>query len=343
MPDPVPDPLESRIADYLCHRMPDARGIEVSGLARIHGGISQETFRFHAAWSEGEKRTARDLILRRAPEAGVVNSEHGVEFAIYSALAGSGVPAPAAHFLEADPAWLDRPFFIMELVPGRPGMIYGTDDPFDGKSTEVGREFWRHLGTLAAQDCAALSGAGLRGGDLSERFWQVELDHWEEVLDRDEDIVEPIVRGAIRWLRANPPPEPAHPAIVHGDYRIGNFLFLPNGSISAILDWEMCHIGDPLEDVAWALDPLWTIDRYFPLDEGLALWEQGSGLPVDRAALDWWRLFTAVKTSALWTTSEKSFEEGHNREVVLALTVLRAGPFHRKVILDLMEQRGAMG
>ena len=343
MPEADPDPLETRIADYLCHRIPGADDMQVSALARIHGGISQETFRFNAKWSEYGKPEVKDLILRRAPEAGVVSSEHGVEFAIYEALANSSVPVPAAHFLEADPAWLDRPFFIMDMVPGRPGMIYGTDDPFDGKSERVGRDFWRHLGTLAARDTAALRNPGLRSGDTSDRFWQAELDYWEATLDQDEDIVEPIVRGAIRWLRANPPPEPAHPAIVHGDYRVGNFLFLPDGSISAILDWEMCHIGDPLEDIAWALDPLWSMDRYFPLDEGLATWEQGSGTTIDREALDWWRLFTAVKTSALWTTSEKSFEEGHNREIVLALTVLRAGPFHRKVILDLMEQRGAMG
>jgi hypothetical protein len=85
------------------------------------------------------------------------------------------------------------------------------------------------------------------------------------------------------------------------------------------------------------------MDRYFPRDTGLAVWEQASGLTVDREALDWWRLFTAVKTSALWTTSEKAFEDGENREIILALTVLRAGHFHRKVILDFMEQRGAMG
>jgi aminoglycoside phosphotransferase (APT) family kinase protein len=273
----------------------------------------------------------------------VTNSEHGVEFAIYSALACSGVPVPAVHFLELDPAWLERPFFIMDLVPGRPGQFYGTNDPFDGKSAEVSGNFWRHLGTLAAQDPAGLGEAGLRGSDAPGHFWKIEIDHWETTLDRDEDIVEPIVRGAIRWLRANPPPEPAHPSIVHGDYRTGNFLYVPDGSISAVLDWEMCHIGDPLEDIAWALDPLWTMDRYFPLEQGLALWEEASGLTVDRNALDWWRLFTAVKTSALWTTSEKSFEEGENREIVLALTVLRAGHFHRKVILDLMEQRGAMG
>jgi len=343
MPEPALNPLEIRIAKYLSQRIPEAQDLAITGLARIHGGASQETFRFHAAWQEGDGRKEQNLILRRSPERGLVNAEPGLEFGIYRALAGSGVPIPAVHFLELGSHWLDRPFFIMDLVPGRPGQFYGTDDPFDGKSAEVGRNFWHHLGTLAAQDPAALGAAGLRGSDAKGRNWQVELGHWEAILDENEAIVEPIIRGAIRWLASNPPPELTRPSIVHGDYRTGNFLFLPDGSISAVLDWEMCHVGDPLEDIAWALDPMWTMERYFPLENGLTLWEEASGLAIDRAALDWWRLFTAIKTSALWTTSERTFEDGDNREVVLALTVLRAGHFHRHVILDFMEQRGAMG
>jgi aminoglycoside phosphotransferase (APT) family kinase protein len=315
----------------------------VSSLSRIPGGASQETYRLHAAWREGDAACEQDLILRRIPEMSLVNPEHGMEFAVYSALWGSGVPVPRALYGELDPAWLERPFFIMEMAEGRPALIYGTDDPFDGKSREIARNFWRNLGTLATQDAKVLDGAKLRGSDVQARFWEVELDHWEAILDSDEDLVEPIVRGAIRWLRANPPPEPVRPAIVHGDYRVGNFLFLPDGSITAQLDWEMCHIGDPLEDIAWAIDPMWSMEKHFPLEEGLELWEEASGLTLDREALDWWRLFSTIKASALWTTSERSFEDGHNREMVLALTAFRAGHFHRKLILDLMEQRGAMG
>ena len=132
-------------------------------------------------------------------------------------------------------------------------------------------------------------------------------------------------------------------AIVHGDYRCGNFLFLPDGTISAVLDWEMCHVGDPLEDVAWAINPMWTMEKYFPLDEGLAIWEAASGLTPDRGALDWWQLFTAVKACGIWTTAEASFQDGTSREMIVALTALRASHFHRKEILDRMAALGAMG
>lgn len=335
--------LEPCIARYLAHRMPEASDVQVDDLARIHGGSSQETFRFRARWQRAGGTEERRLILRRAPEAGLVNAERDLEFTVYSALAGSGVPIPAAHFLELDPNWLDRPFFIMDLVDGKPGHFFTSADPYEGQSLAVGRNFWRHLGTLAAQDHRTLSLGSLRNGDADENYWSRELDHWEAALDAGEAVIEPVVRGALRWLRRNPPPPAAKPAIVHGDYRCGNFLFLPDGRVSAVLDWEMCHVGDPLEDIAWALNPMWSMEKYFPLEEGLAIWEEASGLTLDRAALDWWRLFAPVKACGIWTTAEASFQEGTSREMIIALTAVRANSFHRREILDRMAQRGVMG
>src|SRR4029078_9075954 len=81
---------------------------------------------------------------------------------------------------------------------------------------------------------------------------------WEKVIDEDELEPQPIARAAIRWMRRNPPPPAQRISIVHGDYRTGNFLHDGQGRILAILDWEMAHLGDPLEDLGWALDPLWS-------------------------------------------------------------------------------------
>jgi aminoglycoside phosphotransferase (APT) family kinase protein len=337
--------LEAALARYLAHRMPSAGNVRITGLSRIHGGSSQETYSYEAHWIEDGKNREGDFILRRSPEAGLVNAEHDLEFTVYSALADSGIPTPEAFYLELDRQWLERPFFIMNRVPGKPAQFL-TDDPYEGQSQPVGVQFWTILGTLAMLDPQALGLMSLRGGQPSELAQPVherELAYWEERLDAGEDVVEPLIRGAIRWLRRNPPPPPSRLAVVHGDYRSGNFLFLPDGEISAILDWEMCHLGDPLEDIAWALDPMWSIGRNFDQERGLEIWQQVSGMTIDREALDWWRLFAAVKCSAIWTTAEKSVEEGTSREMVLGMTVSRAGPFHRGVLLKAMEQRGVMG
>ncbi len=225
-------------------------------------------------------------------------------------------------------------------MPGKPGHSYASASPYDGQGDTVARYFWHHLGTLAAIDHQAIGLDELRNGAASGAFWSRELEWRKAIFEKGEGVIEPIVHAAIRWLQRHPPPEPLKPAIVHGDYRGGNFLFAPDDKISAILDWEMCHIGDPLEDVAWAIDPFWPMTRHLPLADGLAAWEQASGLPLDRAALDWWRLFTAVKASAIRTTAEASFTRGPVREMTVGMSGIRAEHFHRKLILDIMATRG---
>ena len=335
--------LEAQIAAYLAHRMPAAQGVVVDELGRIYGGSSQETFRFRATWTEGETAIDRRLILRRDATAGLVVAERDLEYNVYRALAGQGVPIPGVHFLELDPKPLDRPFFIMDMCPGKPGSPFVPADPYDGHGTAIGEQYWSILGRLAAIDHRVVGLECLRNGTATSGFWKYELDWWEAILDENEALIEPIVRGALRWLRRNPPPEPAKPAIVHGDYRSGNFLFTEDGTISAILDWEMCHVGDPLEDVAWGLDPFWPITRHYPLEDGLARWEAASEMSVDRAALDWWQLFTAVKACAIWTTAASGFASGKNREMTMALSGIRANHYHRALILTMMRDRGAMG
>jgi aminoglycoside phosphotransferase (APT) family kinase protein len=335
--------LEAGIATYLAHRMPQATAIGVDDLGRIYGGSSQETFRFRACWNEGGEVTERRLILRRDATAGLVVAERDLEYNVYQALAGQGLPIPGVHFLELDAKWLERPFFIMDMCPGKPGSPFVPTDPYDGHGEAIGKQYWSILGRLAAIDHRAVGLQSLRNGSVTSDFWRNELDWWEGILDENEALIEPAVRGALRWLRRNPPPEPAKPAIVHGDYRSGNFLFTDDGTISAILDWEMCHVGDPLEDVAWGLDPFWPITRHYPLDDGLARWEAASGMALNREALDWWLLFTAVKACVIWTTAATSFASGKNREMTMALSGIRGGHFHRKLILTMMRERGAMG
>ncbi len=334
--------LEQRIVSYFSYQMPDATDIVVDELARIAGGSSQETYRLRARWRKGGVASDQRLILRREPPAGLVVGDRDLEYNVYRALSGQGLPTPGVHFLELDPKWLDRPFFIMDMAPGKPGHPFAPGDPYDGFGEDIARQFWRHLGKLAAIDHRQIGLQTLRNGNETGNFWALELDRWEGIINDGEAVVEPIVRGAIRWLRRNPPPAAAKPAIVHGDFRSGNFLFTEDGKISALLDWEMCHIGDPLEDVAWAIDPFWPMTRHLPLQEGLSLWEAASGLTVDRAALDWWRLFAAVKACGIWTTAEASFSTGKTPEMVVGMSGIRANHFHRGVILDLLKERGAI-
>ena len=163
------------------------------------------------------------------------------------------------------------------------------------------------------------------------------------MIDEDELEPQPIARAAIRWMRSNPPPPAQRISIVHGDYRTGNFLFDASGAIRAILDWEMAHLGDPLEDLGWALDPLWSADREHPggmlkRDEAIAVWERASGLKADPVALRWWSMFASFKGLAIWISSAKEFQAGTNTDPVMAFSGLYCLPFHNKRLADLLIQ-----
>ncbi|MBV1687903.1 phosphotransferase [Novosphingobium sp. G106] len=181
-----PGVMEHRLAHYLTAQMPGVDDVEVYDLARIYGGSSQETFRFRARWTQDGQNIERSLILRRDAAAGLVVAERDLEYTVYKALAGQGIPIPAVYFLELDSQWLERPFFIMDLCPGKPGNPYGAGDPYDGHGEEVGRHFWTIMGRLAAIDHRAVGLDRLRNGNESKGFWSLELDRWEAILDEGE-------------------------------------------------------------------------------------------------------------------------------------------------------------
>ena len=125
-------------------------------------------------------------------------------------------------------------------------------------------------------------------------------------------------------LQRNLPPPSTSLTLVHGDYRTGNFLYTSEGDITTVLDWEMAHIGDPLEDLAWSLDPLWSVDphvagRLLPREDAIGIWQDASGMSVDRTAFKWWQIFASVKAIAIWISSAEDYVNGTTKEPILAL------------------------
>ena len=172
--------------------------------------------------------------------------------------------------------------------------------------------------------------------------WSRELARWEQVIDEDELAPQPIVRAGIRWLRAHPPPAPERLSVVHADFRTGNFLYDAEGGIHAILDWEMSHLGDPLEDLAWSLNPVWRWARddrcggLAPRDEAIRIWEESSGLHADPEALRWWEVFSSVKGRAIWVSSAREFTDGRNQDLILALSGWFLGNAQDRALLDAL-------
>ena len=312
--------LAERLAAYLSRTSGAPTAVE--NLARISGGASRETYRFDEVTGAGRQ----GRILRRDPLGGLIETDRRLEFLAIRSFAGKGVAAPDALLLEEVGAELERPFFIMERVDG--GVAGGPfdPDPYGARAAAIGERFFEIMGAIAAEPLDGLPILEAATRVAPEDCWRRELDYWSGVIEADEQHPQPIVRAAIRRLRRAPPPPPAKIAVVHGDLRSGNFLHDGAGSILAVLDWEMAHLGDPLEDIAWAMDPLWSrpgdprISGMVTTDEALAIWRRASGLAVDPAALAWWSLFASVKAQAIWTSSAKAWRDGGFAEPILAFS-----------------------
>ncbi len=206
----------------------------------------------------------------------------------------------------------------------------------------IGEQKWTILGQLASLDPVTQGFDKFMVVPAPGECASRELDYWESVINDDEIHPQPVAHAAIRWLRANLPSPAEKIAIVHGDYRTGNYLYNQEQGITGILDWEMCHLGNPLEDLAWSLDPLWNraeptlAGRLIPHPQAIDIWAKASGLQVNLTDLHWWRVFVSVKALAIWISSSEDFEQGQSQEAILAMAGWVMTDNQTRILLDYL-------
>ena len=214
----------------------------------IMGGQSNLTYRIVDA-------TGRTLVLRRPPTGHVLETAHSMirEWRFISALHGTDVPVPAPIAFCDDQAVLGAPFYVMEHVDGL--VLHSSEDSLAlpsaarpnasaGIATALG-----HLHSVNAE-AAGLADIG-RGGDYVARQLKRWHGQWEKTKAIAELDVPAIDEGHVLLQSAIPPQESI--SIVHGDYRLGNVVTGSDGTIRAILDWELATLGDPRADLGWLL------------------------------------------------------------------------------------------
>lgn len=243
--------------------------------SRIEGGLSNLTY-------DVCDRQGRRWVLRRPPLHGVIQSAHdmGREHRIMAALADSAVPVPPVVGHEPDPSVTGAEFYVMDHVPGpiyrSAAQVEDETDPDLRSAISAAL-----VDTLAALHDVDPDTVGL--GDLGRREdycarqlrrWQRQ---WEHVATRPLSAFDEVHRR----LAADIPVQQGV-AIVHGDYRLDNVIFTPDGDVAAVVDWELCTLGDPLADLG-ILCVYWTD----PDDEFRALPQAATHLPgfADRAEL----------------------------------------------------------
>jgi aminoglycoside phosphotransferase (APT) family kinase protein len=313
-----------QVAAYLQHQMPDAREIEVAQLWRIPGGASRETWSFDATWRAGKARAGRGFILRRDPEASLLETERYVEFRVYQALQGTGVPVPEVFWLETDPKWLERPFFVMGRLPGDASPQRLIAAAFNGHAEAIAQQKVAILARIHTLDWRALGLDFLGVPEGPERCAGHEIERWESIMRQQALEPQPALELALAWLRAHRPVAQKI-ALVHADYRTGNFL-VDGERITGVLDWEMVHLGDPLEDLAWLCLRSWRwagdarVGGLLTREELYRQYEAASGLTVDRDAVCFWEVLGNLKMAAICLTGARSFVEGRSKDAVHAFT-----------------------
>jgi aminoglycoside phosphotransferase (APT) family kinase protein len=300
-----------------------ASHIHVTHVRRFHGGASRETYGLDLT-ADGKPL---GLIVRRDPADSLIDTERSLEFAAYRSFEQSSLPVPKALCLCEDPAVIGSPFFVMERIDGGQAESAFNAEAYGEHRTTIGQQFFTHLGSIASVDAASSPLAKVVPMPDAATVAKAQLDHWEAIIAADAMEPQPIVAAAIRWLKRTMPPPPQRLAIVHGDYRNGNVLHDTQGKIIAVLDWEMAHIGDAHEDLAWALDPMWNLQDtsgraagLIPLPDAIALWETASGLRLDVEAFRWWEMFATVKGIGIWLSAARAFVSGSNDDPILGLS-----------------------
>lgn len=309
--------------------------VSVTAISKIFGGASRETFRLTLDVDGQSKR----VIIRRDPPSSLIDTERALEYGAYEKIFPTDIPVPEPLFLEDDPSYLGQPFSVMACI----------DDCQTDVSTLsiearriLGEHKYQILGRLAANNPIDLGFDSITPVPELHHCALEQLNYWRGVILDDEIHPQPIAQAAMRWLGSNLPPPAQKLAIVHGDYRTGNFLFNTQNEITGVLDWEMCHLGDPLEDLAWSLDPLWTwgepglAGRLLPVDEAIEIWCESSGLVCDRIALKWWRIFVALKAIAIWISSSEYFHHGEGKDSILAMAGWVMTDRQNKILLDYL-------
>jgi len=283
----------------------------LSELGRLGVGRSRENWVFDATWPDGR---VEHLILRQDPTGGLVDSDRAVEFAVLRRLEGSGLAAPRALWLDATGEFMERPSLVMERSAGTCDYdLLNGSRPLDER-LRLARELCDLMASVHDVDWRALDlGAVLP--DPGTHPSRHELRHWEGVFRQDQLEAWPEVELVLAHLAETAPACPSV-TLVHADFKAGNVLIDDDGHVGTLLDWELVHLGDPLEDLGWVTQPMRTrehrIRGAWDRDDIVAHYARARGVEVDPDALAWWNLFSVFKTAVMQVSGLRAFVEGRS-------------------------------
>lgn len=309
----------------------------IANAARLSGGASQETWSFDIEHPGGNI----GAILRRAPSGYGAAPERaaglGAEAVLMQQAYAAGIPSPRVmHVLSAADELGTG--FIMDRIEGEtiPRKIL-RDEQFARARPLLARQLGGVLAKIHRLDPAHLP--ELRRMTAATEIAELERDYHSFQWPR------PVFDLALRWLRDHDPGPSDRVTLVHGDFRHGNLIIGPDG-VRAVLDWELAHFGDPMEDLGWICVNSWRfggIDKPvggFGLREELFAGYEAEGISVDAARVMYWEVMGTLRWGVMCCGMMQRFRSGPDHSMERAMIGRRASETEID-LLRLLAPRGS--
>ncbi len=282
-------------------------GARIVDLQQLSGGASRETWSFVARADDGHDEP---LILQRQRPGS--ERDMAIEVAVLRVARGAGVPV--AEVVASGPGEdaLGAAYMVVRRVDGETiARKILRDEQFAGARAVLPGQLGRALAALHAVPVDA----------VPELTSLDQVQQYREVLDLLGEP-HPAFELAFRWLAERRPP-PAGEAIVHGDFRLGNVIVDGDG-LAAVLDWELAHIGDPMEDLGWLCVKAWRFGGRGPVaglggyEDLFGAYSEASGRPVDPEVVRWWEVLGTLKWGIMCIMQANAHLTGASRSHELA-------------------------
>jgi aminoglycoside phosphotransferase (APT) family kinase protein len=275
-------------------------GAKIHDLHRLSGGASRETWRFTA--------DGRPLILQRQRAGDQRNML--VEAGVVSAARRGGVPVP--ELIEARRRDDGMAFMVLEAIDGETiARKIQRDDEFADARLRLTADFGAALARIHALEPSQID--GLEHTD--------QLTYYTDALD-SLGQPHPVLELVRNWL-IDTQPTSERTCVVHGDFRLGNVIVGSDG-LRAVIDWELAHLGDPMEDLGWLCVKAWRFGGRPPVaglgeyETLFSAYEAAGGAPVDPVVVHWWEVLGTWKWAIMCILQASVHLNGATRSHELA-------------------------
>ena len=318
----------ARLTQLLASRLRVVWGAaaEVTGIQRLPGGASRESWGIQARMADGEERR---LILLRDSGRSDRDRDVAVEAAAMAAVRAAGVPVPGLYDHGQEALGPGQAYLLMERLDGE----------------TIPRRLLRDEAYAAARP-----GLARRLGEILARIHRVDpdsvpglprVDALSQAVGLYEDFAEPrpALEIGLRWL-AEHRPRPSADGLVHGDFRTGNLIVGQDG-LRAVLDWELAHRGDPMLDLGWLCTKVWRFGSASPVGgfgtrpDLMSGYAEGGGIPPDEATQRWWELYGTVRWALLCRRQAARYLSDSEPSIELAVLGRRVCEQEYDVLLAL--------